>query len=261
MTKNNEKLSINSLREGANVSLRALLDGKYTDIPISIAQVEDEERLELNKKINCPYVALDVIVQEWQKKFMVVSFQQKEAQIALVAVHEKGIFKWDNVKVDMFVLESGKRVHVVRVMSEYGERFNRRRGVRIDFGKNMDVRQGGKTHRLLVKDISYCGVGFVEYGESQLSADEPFVLFLSDEEDGKDVLVGKFTGKMVRQDVLENGVTISGCIFASDHYPFLQKYLAVKQMQQINSKFKYKSVTKYDEGKDWKTNTVKQLEK
>lgn len=254
-------MKLSDITTESHLSIRAVIEDNETEVPIKMAVLEDADIMELNRAIHEPFIPLEVVVQEYEKKMQVVSFHHHQAKLSLVAVHEDELYIWNNIRVEFHTLNSGKKVHLLVTMSNVGEKYNRRRGVRIDFHRHMDVRQNGKNLNILVKDISYCGIGFIEFGESKLDPNAPFVLMLTDEEDGNKVLVGKITGKVIRQETTEGGVTLSGCIVAKDHYAFLQKYLAIKQLEQIRGKPSYKSVQKMDESEDWKNNVKKRLEK
>jgi hypothetical protein len=101
----------------------------------------------------------------------------------------------------------------------------------------MDVEQGQSIYNVIVRDISYCGVAFIEpmVEESQLDASKPFALHLYDEGEDGERLVGIFRGKITNQQKIDSGI-LNGCEIAADHASELQKYIANKQIEELRGK-------------------------
>ncbi len=253
-----DTIKIQDLTSESSLSILALIDDKQTEVPIKMAVLTEDEMDEDSSIINGPFVPLDVIVHEMDKKFAVISFQNARADIQLIAVHDGEIYKWDNVMVTMIQLENGKKIHLCKLQNSKGTKFNRRRGVRLPLDQAMEVQQKGTTYKVIVRDLSYCGIGLLERGESKLDVKEPFILFLSERNKDKEVIVGKITAKIIRQEKTENGDTISGCITAKGHYNFLQRYIAIKQMERIKGE-SMNGVQRTCNNENWRYTTAKEL--
>ena len=254
-----DKANINELTSEHQLYIRASVGDQYTEVAIKLANLTDEQQEQVKRRVNGYYIALDVVVSEYQKKMQVISFQHHKADLALIALIGNDLFKWDGINVDMMVLNDGTKVHVLVLRAPEGLRYNRRRGIRVNIDRRMEIRQNDVTYNILVRDISYCGIGLQELGDSKLNMKDPFVLFLTENDGKRDVLIGKITGRVVRQEKLENGMTISGCITADSNHSFLQKYVATKQMELVSGKSKFKSIERNATGDDWKKNVADML--
>ena len=254
-------MKLSELNFESSLSLMAELEGGQTDIPITRAELSEDEYNEIEATVGARFIPLEVIVQEYEKKFAVISFQNSKAKLSLIAFHENELYKWDNVVVDRVQLQSGKSIHLVKVPNPNGSKFNRRRGVRIDIGRYMEIEQKNKNFNVLIKDLSYCGLGIMEKGESKIDVNEPFTLHLTESRGSENRLVAKIVAKVIRQEEIEGGYIKSGCIIAKGHYNFLQRYVATKQMENLQGKSGgYSDVMRADNSDNWKKSIAKQLE-
>lgn len=254
------KLTIREIDKDITLSVIATLDNKKLELPVDYAHISDSELVEIRAKYGENIVPLEDVVQEWKRKLFKVSFKGHLSKLDLMAINTEGVFIWENVKIYKVILASGKNVNLLKSDRDEGVKFNRRRGVRIALDKSMDIQQDGEIHKVVVRDLSYCGVGFIEYSEtSNIKMGEPFELFLvEDTKDGEN-LVGKFTGKVINQRELPAGGIFNGCVLSAAHSNFLQRYIAMKQLEQISGKKRPATIQKNVTGDNWKGIIVESL--
>ncbi len=254
------KLTIQEINKETTLSVIASLEDKKLELPVEYAHITDNELVEIRAKYGENIIPIEDVVQEWKRKLFKVSFNGHLSKLDLMAINTEGVFLWEKVKIYKVVLSSGRMVNLIKSDRVEGEKFNRRRGVRIALDKSMDIQQDGEIFRVVVRDLSYCGVGFIEYTEtSNIKVGEPFELFLvEDSKDGEN-LVGKFYGKVINQRELPAGGIFNGCILSSQHSTFLQRYIAMKQLEQISGKKMSPTIQRNATGDNWKGIIVESL--
>ena len=98
----------------------------------------------------------------------------------------------------------------------------------------MNIEQNGEKISVIVRDLSYCGIAFVESAETPVDPDKAFTINLIDtDEDGNEYLVAKLTGRINNQKEIDDGKILCGCILAADHASDLHRYIANKQIEAI----------------------------
>lgn len=256
----NTKLNIADITPDSTISIVATMDNRKVELPAEYAKLTEEEIVELEEKYGKKILPLDNIKNKWQDKMKEVDFKGTLSKLSLIVICKAGIFHWENVKIAKYTLNTGKTIHAVVSRRLDGDRYNRRRGVRINIDKVMEVEQGEKVYSVIVRDLSYCGVGFVEPLGAQLDENQEFILHLIDEDDeGEEVLVAKIRGRINNRKDFGNGGVLNGCTIAADHASFLQKYIATKQIEAIRGKRPRKKIEKNLTGENWKEKIVDAL--
>ena len=261
-TKKTDEFKISDIKKDHTLSIVATLDSNNIEMPAEYAHLSAEELAELRSKYDSEILPLENIVTTIQEKMLAVSFKGHVSKIDLIVVNQEGVYRWSNVKVYRIKLKSGKMVNLVTSKQRAGEKFNRRRGVRIDLDKAMKLEQEGQTYTVVVRDLSYCGVSFVEPNGSQLQKGMPFLLNLVDSTEKGDKEIGKITGKILNQRTLDSGAVVSGCIVSADHAQMLQRYIAIKQMEQISGRKSNRGlgIQKLATGEDWQIKLADAIE-
>ncbi len=256
-----EKLNISEVKQEDTISVMASLNNRKIELPAEYAVLNDEEKSALETRFGNNFLPLENIIQMWQDKLREVSFKGNVSKLDLIAVTKVGVFRWENIKVYKHEFDSGRSVHVVYTKLPAGQRYNRRRGVRITIDRVMNVEQGGNIYSVIVRDISYCGVALIEPLGAQLNTKAKFILnFVDDNEDGEEYLVARLFGKINNQKEHDGGGVLSGCVLSPDHASFLQKYIATKQIESLRTNPE-PGVTTNREGDFWKLDTAMDLKK
>lgn len=260
-TKNTHEITIADITKDYTLSIIATLDSKTIEMPAEYAKLSSEEVSEIEKRFGPDIIPLENIMTKIQEKMLEVSFKGHVSTLDLVAVSEEGVFKWAHAKVYRVKLATGKEINLLTSKQRFGEKFNRRRGVRIDLDKAMKIEQQDQTYTVVVRDLSYCGVSFVEPNGAQVQKGMPFTLHLSENSEDGEKLIGAFTGKILNQRTLDSGAVVSGCILSASHASFLQRYIATKQMEEISGKRKKDAgIKKTATGEDWQLKLADALE-
>lgn len=260
MRKNNFKeFLLSNIKKEYTLSIVARLKGKKIDLPLEYAELTDEEYEELTEKYGKEFLPLEPIVRQWEEKLLEISFKGHESVLELFVVTDEEVFQWVAVKVFRINLSTGRYINMITSSLKMGKKYNRRRGVRINIDTVMNLEQEGETFHVIVKDLSYCGVGFFELGEGMVKKGVPFILHLTEPgEDGEEKLVCKLVGKVLHQRNDAGGI-FSGCILSTKHAAFLQKYVAMKQMEQISGKKRDFGISYHVISEDWKRERAERL--
>ncbi|NEX00944.1 hypothetical protein SAMN04487829_0526 [Pseudobutyrivibrio sp. NOR37] len=260
MSKNISKgLLLSNIKKDYTLSIVAKLKGKKVDLPLEYAELTDEEYEELTEKYGQEILPLEPIVSQWEKKLLEISFKGHESVLELFVVTNEEVFQWVAVKVFRINLSTGRYINMITSSLLYGKKYNRRRGVRINIDKVMNLEQEGETFHVIVKDLSYCGVGFFELGEGMVKKGVPFILHLTEPgENGEEKLVCKLVGKILNQRNDSGGI-FSGCILSTKHAAFLQRYIAMKQLEQISGRKQDFGITHNVIGENWKRDRAERL--
>ncbi len=253
------RLSIPDITIETTLSVLATVDDNTLELPVEYARLTPAELKGIRALYGNNVLPLENVVKQWQEKLMEVSFKGHLSKLDLLAVNTEGVFLWEDVKIYKVKLTSGKTINILKSPIIEGTKYNRRKGVRIALNKSMHIHQDGKFHTVIVRDLSYCGVGFVESGKSNIEKGKPFILFLTEETENGEKIIGKFVGKVINQRELPAGGVFSGCVLAAKHSAFLQRYIAKKQIEQINGGFQITSIQKNEIGDDWKNNLIESL--
>lgn len=255
---NKKELKLSEIEKDYTMSIVATLEGKKVDLPIQYANLSEEESEEVATKYGPEAIPLDPIVRKWEEKIFEVSFKGHTSKLELIVVTTEDVFHWSSLKIFKVKLTDGRSINILTSNLACGVRFNRRRGVRITLDKMMTIEQGDQSFLVIVRDLSYCGVGFFEPGSAKVQRGMPFTLKLTESSDDGDKLVCKLTGKILHQREEEGGI-VSGCVLSSQHAAFLQRYIAIKQMEQISGRKQDYRVEHNATGDDWKNKVVNQL--
>ena len=262
----NEKKAVNinlcDLNQEATLSVIGSLDNKKIELPTEYAILSESEMQELKKRVGLYFVPLENILKIWQDKLQEVKFTGSVSKLSFIAITKDGVYHWENVKIIKHVFNSGRSIHVVLCANPVGEKYNRRRGVRINIDKMMNVEQNGQIYPVIVRDLSYCGIAFLEQAQAAVDPDKAFVINLTDtNEDGEDYLVAKLTGRINNQKDYDEGRILCGCILAADHASELQRYIANKQIEAIRGKKIGKRISKNVSGDNWQEEVINKLNK
>ena len=232
-----QNISIAELGSRTTVSIIADVGEQKIELPAERASLSPTEISQVRAKYGNNIFLIDDVLNKWQEKIKAAKIKGKITRLDFIAVTSFGVFKWDDIKLYKSKLESGRIIYVVVASEELGERYNRRRGIRINIDKVMDVEQMDNMYSIIVKDISYCGVAIVEPMGSQIDPDEYFLLHLIDyDQDGNTRPVAEITAKIANQKENEDGSVFSGCAILADHASFLQQYIANKQREDLRAK-------------------------
>ena len=150
--------------------------------------------------------------------------------ISYVEEEEKPPFMWRNVKVT-HIKHNNNTFHMATQSSE-GKRENRRGAYRLFLGEDamLDIVDNPRSIPVILKDISSTGFAFVYPGD--LSTNK-FCKVSSTIDNKKLVL----SGVIVRKQIMDNGNTVYGCRLEKFSKE-LEKFIAQKQRELINSKFR-----------------------
>ncbi len=255
------EITISDITKDYTLSIVATLESKTIEMPAEYARLTMEETSEIKKRFGEDILPLENIMTKIQEKMLEVSFKGHVSVLDLIAISEDGVFKWAHVNVYRVKLATGKEINLLTSKQRFGEKFNRRRGVRIDLDKAMKIEQQGQTYTVVVRDLSYCGVSFVEPNGSQVQKNVPFSLYLTEDSDEGEKMVGTFTGKILNQRTMDSGAVVSGCILSASHASYLQRYIAIKQMEKLSGTRKgHAGVKKTATGEDWQRKLAGALE-
>ena len=240
------KFYISDITQEATISVVATLDNKKIELPTKYAILNPDEQQELISKYDNKVVPLENILKMWQGNLKAINFKGTLSKLELLVITKDGcIYHWENVKIIKYTLATGKSIHVVISKRLEGEKYNRRRGIRINIDKVMDIEQGEEMHSVIVRDLSYCGVAFIEPLRLKLDLQKPFVLHLVDEDDeGNELVIGKIHGYIINIKEDESAGVLYRCNIDAKHYAFLQKYIANKQIEAIRGRRLTKRVEK-----------------
>ncbi|SEK58792.1 hypothetical protein SAMN02910377_01250 [Pseudobutyrivibrio ruminis] len=255
------KIHISEVTEKARISVQATLENKKLELPTEYAVLNEKEQEEFTTKFGNKGIPIENIIQMWQNSVREVDFTGSVSKLDLIVVNDQGVFQWENIKIYKFTFSSGRAIHVVLPTLEEGYKYNRRRGVRINIDKVMDVEQDDIMYSVIVRDLSYCGVGFVEPLGSQIDPNREFILHLLEDTDDGEREVGKFFGRIINQKEDENGGVFSGCTISSDHAAFLQRYIATKQIEAIRGKSNQSGIKRIKTGEFWKEDIAEEISK
>jgi len=256
-----EKVYLSNIDDNAILSVYASADNKTVEINVKYTNLNDIELEDFVSKFSKNALPLEPILQMWEEKLMAVSFEGKKTGVELVAVLNSQVYRWKAIRIIKYKLPTGRDINVVLPTYFVGEKYNRRRGVRVPLDKLMSVEQDDSIYPVIVKDLSYCGVAVSELGTKNINPDKPFILRLVENVDGQDVFVGNFVAKVVNQ-MENNGNTVYGCELASKHAGFLQKYIARKQMEILNGGRCIPRIQKINNDEaTWKADTANDLKK
>lgn len=234
--RNSDKLLINRVTKEFTLSVIALVEKQEIELPVEYANISDVEKEEIRSRFGSDVIPLENVIKVWEERLLAASFKGKLTSLKLIAVNTESVFGWENVKIYKTKLSNGKVINILRSANVVGRKINRRKGVRIAMNRTMLLQQDGKFHNIVVKDLSYCGMGFVQQGICTVKSGEPFTLFLTENKADGEKVVGKFIGKVVNTRELEDGYTFCGCILSSEHAVFLQRFIARKQMEELRGR-------------------------
>ncbi|MCR4694177.1 MAG: PilZ domain-containing protein [Pseudobutyrivibrio sp.] len=221
----------------ASLSIAASMDQKKVELPAVYAELTKEESDELTLRYGDRVIPIETMHSKGPDKGLLISFEDHDANLDLVVVCEKGVFRFEHVNLKKYTFATGKVVQLVTCSRLEGSRYNRRRGVRVGIHRWMKLNQDGNEFTVMVRDLSYCGIGLYENGGSKIDITKPFIIELTEAgENNKDQFVTKLAGKVVNQIKDDNGGVVSGCALSKQHEEFLQKYVAQKQLEAIRKR-------------------------
>ena len=256
------KLHLSEIKPEATLSIIASLGNKKMELPVEYANLSMEEYEELTSKYENRFLPLENILKEIQNHLQEIDFSGSLSSLELIAITKNGIFHWENVKIAKYSFASGKRIYLATCRRLEGEKYNRRRGVRINIDKMMDIEQGENTYSVLVRDLSYCGVAFIEKSGAQIDPEQEFILHLIDSDDeGEEYLVGRIHGRVNNRKDYEGGGILNGCVISANHAAFLQRYIAAKQLEAIRGKKPSKKLQQNMTGEYWQEDMADALKK
>lgn len=228
------KILINAITSAFTLSVIAYVETKKIELPVEYAHITEVEMLEVRKRFGNLVLPLENVVKTWEERLLAASINERLKSLDLIAINGEAAYLWNNVKIYKTKLSNGRVINILKPIRVEGERFNRRKGVRIALNKTMLIQQEGKFYSVLVRDLSYCGLGFVVSGNSEIQTGSKFIFFLTEQKGDADKVIGKFIGKIINNRELPNGDTFYGCVLSSEHAAFLQRYIARKQMEELS---------------------------
>ncbi len=255
----NKNIDITAITPDDNISVTALMDNKKVELGADYANISEEEKNDLVKRYGKNILPLALITKEVNGEQLTVSFSGQNSILQIVVVNKSGVFKWEHIKVKKHTFPDGRDIHVVVCLVPEGVKFNRRRGVRVSIDTRMEIEQEDNKYIVLVRDISYCGFSFINLTPGDFDTSKPFLLHLIERDGDRSYTVGKFTGKVLREQEQENAPTIYGCILSEKYASKLQKYVAMKQMEFINGKKAYADIQLTSISEDWRAQVAEAL--
>lgn len=253
-------LTIQKIDAQVTLSIIANLDNKKIELPVKYSLVSENELASLKSVYGEDILPIDDIVKEWEEQIFKVTFRGRLSKIDLVAVDTEGVYRWGDIKIFKVKLATGRNIQLIKVNNPDGERFNRRRGVRVDLDRRMRIDVDTGAHTVLVKDLSYCGVSFVRPQGVEFPNGKQFLLHLTDfDSKGEQVELARLICKVInfRED---KGEPVYGCVISAKHSQYLQRYIAKKQMEEISGKREFVGYQRAVEGDDWQLKVAKALD-
>ena len=251
-------LHIDEVTPDNNITVSAMMGKKQIDLQALYADLTAAEKEALDSIYGKKYIPIELITEEVEGETLAVTFQKQNSQVEVVVVNPDGVFKFANIRILKFKFDDGKAIHVIHGLNPKGVPCNRRRGVRINLDTRMELEQENNKFIILVRDISYCGFSFVNLSKNDIDINKPFILNLMERDGDKAFSMGRYVGKVQRQQEQEKGPTIYGCILAEKHAAALQKYIAMKQLEFLNGK-KLKDVEKNSDSDNWRAEVADAL--
>lgn len=253
-------LMIIDINSETTLTVVAVLDGGKAELPAKFANISDEELAEVRRRYGDKALPLENIISHMEEKVFEVSFKNHLSELQLIAIQDEEVFLWTKVKILKITLSTGKQISLLLATTKEGRKFNRRKGVRIALDKRMSVEQDGESFDVIVSDLSYCGVGIMEQKESKIKTGMPFVLYLTETEGNTETLVSKIVCKKINEREPSKGVITSGCVISSQHADYLQKYIAIKQLERLNGKKQQVSIQRVASGDEFRTKMAEVFE-
>ncbi len=258
MSEKKSKVNISEINAQAKITVMALMDKKKIELPAKLAQLSDQELAELSK-FGKNVLPLESIVQQKEKDIYIVSFSGHISVLGMIVVNSDGVFLWDHIQIKKHVFSTGKIIHLVVALVPDGKRHNRRRGIRINIDTTMTLEQGESKYLVLLKDLSYCGLSFVNLSPEEPDYSQPFLIHLTEKNEDKSFLIAKIITKVHRSHETKDGITVYGCIVHEKHANLLQRYIALKQMEAVNGKRPIKEVQKTSNKETWRADVAEAL--
>ena len=100
----------------------------------------------------------------------------------------------------------------------------------------------------------------MEKKESKIKKGVPFVLSLTETEGEEEKLVCKIVAKKINEREPSKGIIVSGCVISSQNADFLQRYVAMKQLEQLNGKKQQFSIQRVASGDEFRTKMAEVFE-
>ena len=257
-----KKLHISKVRPEDHISINAIGKNKKLEFEVTYAEITEQDKAEIEASYGDATLPIELIVHEVNGQEKPISFAGHSSALEFIAINPEGVYKWEHINLIKYTLSSGSMIHLIIALLPEGIKFNRRRGVRVNMDTRMEIEQDDKRIAVLVREMSYCGLSFINLSSREVDPSKPFVLNLIDidEKKEKTFVVGKFYGKIQRQRVEEDGTVVYGCILAERHAEYLQKFIAMKQLENISGKKAYKGYQRNNSTQFWKEDAVDALE-
>ncbi len=260
MSNNDNSFKISDISRNTTLTIEATLDGGKAELPAKYANITDAELKEVRSKYGDKVLPLDNLVQQWDEKVIEISFKGHLSELQLIAIEDDEVYLWSKIKVLKVKLSTGTQIHLLVANTLKGLKYNRRKGVRVNLDKRMFVEQDGESFDVIVSDLSYCGVGIMEKKESKIKKGVPFVLSLTETEGEEEKLVCKIVAKKINEREPSKGIIVSGCVISSQNADFLQRYVAMKQLEQLNGKKQQFSIQRVASGDEFRTKMAEVFE-
>ena len=207
-------MKIGEIEAGSAVTLLVKKDDLSVELPSEIVKVYDDS----------------VLTKCFMHGDNLVSFDVDGLSVEMMVVKPGEVpYNFKNVQVSLVELE-GVRYHCLRT-GTVGVKLNRRNAFRVFIGEDGSAIElgGGKSARILVKDLSSTGIGFLvdktEHTEFEVGT-KVHVTFA-------DSVIGKRieADSMVVRAVEQETQFLYGCMFTK-HYPDIERYTASKQVRK-----------------------------
>ncbi len=254
-----KELTISEVKPENSIEVTALMDNKQVDIPVTYANVTEEEVNTLTTIFGKNFIPIELIMHDVNGQSVPVSFEKQNSVLQIVVVSSNGVFKFKNVRIVKQEFKNGRVLHVIHVLTPKGIPYNRRRGVRVNIDTRMEIEQNDEKFQVLVREISYCGFSFINLSPNEFNEKQQFLLVLIERDGDKHFTVGKFIGKVHRVEKAPNGANIYGCILHEKHAAKLQKYVAMKQLEFLNGKKAFFDIQKNSNGENWRADVADAL--
>ena len=254
-----KKMTIADIIPSDTLTVLATLGKKKVELPVEYAVLSEAEKTALDEKYGSRVVPLENILTRLQEKVVEISFKGNISKLELLVVNSNGVFHWDNVKVYKTKTSEGKDIHIIFSSREEGEKYNRRRGVRIPLDERMEIEQDGDKFPVVVRDISYCGMSFIEPDGKEVEPGTIFTLYLTEKDEEGEKLIGTFDAKILNKRTIKTGQVICGCVISAEYAAMLQKFVIIKQMEKVRGRKSQKIITKVKTGEYWKDDLAEEL--
>ena len=210
-------MHIRELPPNANVTVIASVDNHYIEFPTRVVGSAEEN-------------ILIELIRNDEGKIIGFTSDKIKLDLSFVLEEDKPPFVWRDIKISN--IKYNNNGYNMVAQTREGKRENRRGAFRLFLGLDagLDLVETPGSIPVILKDISSTGFAFVYPGELETNK----FCKVSSMVDNKRLIL---SGIIVRKQIMDNGNTVYGCRLEKFSKE-LEKFIAQKQRELINSKFR-----------------------